>query len=191
MHQLWRVLKTILIWPALLSLALVGSCAQNYGSLQQAASSSCSALGPRALSGALIGGASGAALGASLGALAGHGNRNDAMIGALAGLLVGSAIGGVEGKRLDERDCGAAQLALQKVGNQPSGAVVGWKDTSTGNHGAYRVVSDKYTASSGEICRRIQANYYMHGHKPVDGDPGVICRTPQGNWVRQVPASGT
>ena len=191
MYQPWRGFKTILIWSALLSLVLVGGCAQNYGGLQQEASSSCRALGPRALSGALVGGASGAAFGASLGALAGHGNRNDVMIGALAGLLMGSAIGGVEGKRLDERDCTAAQLALQKIGNQPSGAVVDWKDASTGNHGAYRVVSDKYTASSGKICRRVQASYYMHGHKPVNGDPGIICRTPQGNWVRQAPTPTT
>ncbi len=186
MCQPWQILKIVWAWPVFLALALASGCAQNYGSLEQATSSSCRSLGPRALSGALIGGASGAAIGAGLGALVGNGNKNDARIGALAGLLLGSAIGGIEGKRLDERDCAAAQLALQKVGDQPNGAAVNWTDATTGNHGAYRVISAKYTESSGEICRRIQASYYMHGHKPVSGDPGIICRTPQGNWMRQL-----
>ncbi len=178
----WRVACTGVL---LSTLVLVG-CAQEYATPQVAEAASCRALGPRALSGTLIGAAGGAAVGAGIASGVSNGNKRDTAVGALVGLLVGGAVGALEGKRLDARDCAAAQLALQKVGNESPGQVVRWSDPSTGNHGAYVAVAAHFRNSGGRICRRIQASYYMHGHSPVKGDPGIICRTTQGNWVRAV-----
>ncbi len=166
----------------LISATLLGGCAQNYDTAQQAAASSCSALGPRAMSGALIGGAVGAGAGAGIGALAGGGRG--AAIGALGGLVIGAIAGLAEGHNLDARDCAAAQTALQRVGTIPTGQTVSWSDPNTGSHGLYVPVSDRYAAPGNEICRRIQASYYINGRAPVEGDTGVVCRKPNGDWFR-------
>lgn len=165
--------------------ALIGGCAQNYTSPQQAAANSCSALGPRALSGALIGGAIGAGAGAGIGALAGGGRG--AAFGALGGLAVGALAGLAEGHHLDMRDCAVAQAALQTIGAVPTGQSVPWYNPATGSHGAYVPVSAQYSAPSGELCRQIQASYVMSGHSPVEGDTGLVCRQPDGDWVRLPP----
>jgi len=166
----------------LLAAALLGGCAQNYNSAQQAAAGSCSALGPRAMSGALIGGVVGAGAGAGIGALAGGGRG--AAIGALGGLLIGAVAGLAEGHNLDAHDCAAAQTALQSVGTIPTGQTVSWSDPNTGSHGLYVPVSQRYAASGGEVCRKIQASYYITGRAPVEGDTGIVCRKPNGDWFR-------
>ena len=109
---------------ALVAVVLVSACAQSYNSPQQAAEASCSALGPRAMSGALIGAAAGAGAGAGIGALAGGGRG--AAIGAIGGLLVGTIAGLVEGHQLDAHDCATAQVALQSIGNILTGQSVPW-----------------------------------------------------------------
>lgn len=170
---------------ALLATVTLAGCAQNYSSPQQAAANSCTALGPRAMSGALIGGAAGAGVGAGIGAAIGGGRA--AAIGALGGLVVGAIAGLAEGHHLDVEDCAVAQAALQRVGTAPLGQRVAWSDPKTGNHGVYVPVSDRYALPGGKICRKMQASYYMDGHAPVEGDTGIVCRTPNGNWARLPP----
>lgn len=169
----------------LLVATLLGGCAQNYKSPEQAAANSCSALGPRAMSGALIGALAGAGAGAGIGAAAGGGRG--AAIGALGGLVVGVIAGLAEGHHLDVRDCAAAQTALQTVGTDPTGQPVLWSDPTTGSHGMYVPVSARYAVQNGEVCRKIQASYYIDGHAPVEGDTGVVCRQPNGDWARLPP----
>lgn len=174
--------KTFLIAGLALSLVLPG-CAQNYGSAQQAANRACTSLGPRATSGAVIGAVAGAATGAAIGAAAGSGNGS--MYGALAGLLVGSLVGLAKGKQLDKRDCEVAQAALQKIETAQLGDSITWNSPYTGSSGLFKPVSEVYAGTGGQPCRRIQADYYMKDHQPVQGDTGIVCRTSDGNWVRQ------
>lgn len=170
----------------LASSLMLSGCAQHYSSPEQAASNACSAFGPRASSGALIGGVSGAAGGAAIGELAGHSGTAaliGAGIGALAGVMAGSAIG----HHLDQRDCAAAQLALQQIGNTPTGQPLAWSDPSTGSHGLYIPTAAEFTdPKSGLICRPINASYYLNGHKPVVGETGNVCRNSNGDWYREM-----
>ncbi|HUC62458.1 MAG TPA: RT0821/Lpp0805 family surface protein [Alphaproteobacteria bacterium] len=180
MNKLKRVGTSGLIGAMVLTATLDG-CAQKYSSPQEAAAHACTALGPRAMSGALIGTAAGAVGGAALGSMAGSGRY--ALIGAAAGALVGLVAGLVAGHSADQRDCAAAQAALQKVGNAPTNDPVSWS-APTGSHGLFTPVSDQYTAPSGQICRKIQSSYYMDGHSPVTGEDGIVCRTADGDWAR-------
>jgi predicted lipid-binding transport protein (Tim44 family) len=162
---------------------MTGGCTNRpYSSPQEQAANACQALGPKALSGALIGGLGGAAAGAAIGGAAGGGRG--AGIGALAGLGAGLIGGFVVGKQLDQQDCIQAQAALQQVGSAGVGQAVYWTNPATGSHGAYTPVSATYDAN-GQVCRQVRADYYMKNHQPVTGDTGVVCRTPEGDWVRQ------
>ncbi len=180
------LLGVILVMPVPL-----GGCAQQYATPQQAAADSCSALGPRALSGALIGGAAGAGTGALIGGLAGH-SGTDALIGAGIGLGVGLLAGGIVGHNLDQRDCAVAQNALQQIGDVPTGQQVPWTDPATGNKGDFTPTAAVYTDPSGQICRPISADYYISGHQPVVGETGNVCRDSHGDWYRQTaPSTGS
>jgi surface antigen len=185
MSNVYRASNLALTAAFMTSLVLTG-CAQHYSSPEQAASNACSAFGPRASSGALIGGVTGAAGGAAIGGLAGHSGTAaliGAGVGALAGVLAGEAIG----HHLDQRDCAAAQIALQQIGNTPTGQPLAWSDPSTGSHGLFIPTAAEFTdPQSGLICRPINASYYLNGHKPVVGDTGNVCRSANGNWYRQV-----
>ena len=176
-----NITSTVLV--VTFAVTLLTGCAQNYKTAEQAAANACSSLGPRALSGALIGAAAGAAGGAALGAAAGN-NGKSAAIGAGIGLLAGAIAGVMKGRDLDAHDCEIAQAALQKVGEAPSGKDVSWSTPQTGSHGTFKPVSETFTTASGQICRKIQASYYMSGHQAVEGDSGTVCRTNEGNWVR-------
>lgn len=154
-------------------------CAPQYKTPQEAAANACSALGPRALSGALIGALGGAAGGAAIGAAAGGGRA--AGIGAAAGLLAG-AIGGLAvGHQLDQNDCAQARIALQQASMAPTGYVAYWT-SQTGSHGSMTPISDSFT-QDGRVCRRIRSDVQIQGHEPVQ-DVGVTCRTDNGDWVR-------
>ncbi len=180
----WLAMASSLVLPVPIS-----GCAQQYATPQQAANNACSALGPRATSGALIGGAAGAGTGALIGGLAGH-SASDALIGAAAGGLLGAIAGGVIGHNLDQRDCAAAQLALQQIDNTPTGQLIPWNDPATGSSGSFEPTAAEYTdPTSGQICRPISASYYIHGHQPVQGDTGNVCRDANGDWYRQTVAS--
>src|SRR4051794_12621402 len=103
-----RLPTAALLIGALSTTILATGCANRpYSSPQEAAQNACSALGPKALSGALLGGLGGAALGAGVGAAAGGGRG--AAIGAGVGLLGGLVAGVVVGKQADQRDCAAVQ----------------------------------------------------------------------------------
>ena len=166
-----------------LPITLTG-CAQNYSSPQQAAANACRALGPQALSGALIGGLGGAAAGAGIGALATGGSGKAAAIGAGVGLLAGVMAGMAEGHHLDQGDCAAAQQALQQYDSAPSGQPVAWSNPSTGSSGTYTPAAS-YTSASGQICRPTDASYSIQGHAPVTGDQLIVCRTASGDWEPQ------
>ena len=183
-------LASSLLLPVMLQLSL-GGCAQQYATPQQAATDACSALGPRASSGALIGGLAGAGAGAAIGASAGNGT--DALIGAGSGLLVGILAGAAIGHHLDQRDCATAQVALQQLDNAPTGQLIPWSDPATGNSGSFQPTAAEYTdPKSGQICRPISESYYISGHQPVVGDTGDVCRTANGDWKRQAaPSAGT
>lgn len=166
----------------ILMLGLLGGCAQHYSSPQAAAAASCRALGPRALSGALIGTAGGAAAGAAAGAVAGGGRG--AAIGALAGGALGLIAGIAEGHHLDQEDCNAAQAALQQLNVASTGQPIPWSDPSTGSHGMFEATSNAYSEPDGRICRRIRSTVVLAGRAPVTDDNGIVCRTPNGDWER-------
>ncbi len=175
-----------LIFPVSLT-----GCAQQYATPQQAEANACSAFGPRATSGALVGGLAGAGTGALIGGLAGH-NGTDALIGAAAGGLLGVAAGAMVGHNLDQRDCAAAQLALQQIDNAPEGQALPWTDPATGSKGDYTPTAAQYTdPTSGQVCRPVSADYYLSGHQPVLGDTGNVCRDSNGDYYMQKAQSTT
>lgn len=191
--QITSCLGRLTLASALLLPVALGGCAQQYATPQQAASNACSAFGPRATSGALVGGLAGAGTGALIAGLAGH-SAGDALIGAAAGGVLGVMAGSVVGHHLDQRDCAAAQLALQEIGNAPSGQLIPWSDPSTGSKGSYTPTAAEYTdPKSGLICRPVSNSYYLNGHQPVVGETGNTCRDANGDWVMQqaAPSSGT
>ena len=179
-----RLILSLFISGMLAISTILAGCAQNYSSPQQAADNACRALGPQALSGALIGGLGGAAAGAGIGALATGGSGKAAAIGAGIGLLAGVVAGMAEGHHLDQGDCAAAQLALQQYGSAPSGQPVVWNNPSTGSSGTY-TPADSYTSTGGQICRPTDASYSIQGHAPVTGDQIIVCRTAAGDWEPQ------
>ena len=155
-------------------------CAQQYGSAQEAANNACSAMGPKALSGAAIGGLGGAAAGAAIGGTTGSG-RN-AAIGAVAGLAVGLIGGLAVGNQLDQRDCAEARYALARMGAGQTGVVVGWQSAS-GSRGQFTPISAPTTGSDGRVCRQFRANTVINGREPVQ-EIGTVCRDAQGDWQR-------
>ncbi len=154
-------------------------CAPQYTTPQQAAAASCSALGPRAVSGAAIGGLGGAAGGAAIGAAAGQGRG--AAIGAGIGLAAGLLSGLVVGHQLDQSDCARAQFALQQAASAPVGQVAYWS-SPTGNRGAFTPTSDAFV-QDGRFCRRLRSDVQLQGHVPVS-DVALACRTIGGDYVR-------
>jgi surface antigen len=184
-------LNRIIVALSLVLPVSLGGCAQQYSTPQQAASDACTAFGPRASSGALIGGLAGAGTGALVGGLAGH-NGTDALIGAAAGGLLGVIAGAAVGHHLDQRDCAAAQLALQQIDTTPTGQPLTWNDPATGSSGSFVPTAAEYTdPTSGQICRPISESYYLSGHQPVQGDTGNVCRDANGDWYRQTtPSAG-
>lgn len=154
-------------------------CAPQYKTPEEAAANACSALGPRALSGALIGGLGGAAGGAAIGGATGGGRG--AAIGAGIGLLAGVVGGLAVGHNLDQNDCAQARIALQQVSTEAAGYVAYW-NSPTGSHGSYTVTSDNFT-QNGRVCRHIRSDFQISGHQPME-DSGITCRTDSGDWER-------
>jgi surface antigen len=176
---------TTRVIAAILLCGSAASCAPQYATPEQAAANACSALGPRALSGALIGGLGGAAGGAAIGAAAGGGRG--AAIGAAAGLLVG-IIGGLSmGHQLDQNDCAQARIALQQAGTSAVGYVAYW-NSPTGSHGTFTPLGDTFT-QNGRVCRSIRSDFQIQGRQPVQ-DVGVTCRTDSGDWFRMDSVAG-
>jgi surface antigen len=172
---------------AVLVAFLLAGCIRQYATPEEAIKDACSAFGPKALSGALIGGAAGAASGALIGAAAGGGRG--AGYGALAGLVVGSIAGAIAGNIVDKQDCQQAQLALQQMESAKVGVPVQWQNYASGSSGSYTPMTDA-TSVNGHVCREIRADYYIKNHEPVTGDPGLVCRTADGDWAR-VETSGS
>ena len=165
-----------------LFLLLTTGCAtRQYATPEEAIANTCTALGPKALSGALIGGLGGAAGGAAIGAAIGKGSGS--AIGAGAGLLIGLIAGIAAGNQMDQQDCREAHIALQRLENQPVNQPIAWGNYSTGSHGNFTPVSAEYNLNS-HVCRQIRADYSIKDHEPVYGDTGVICRTANGDWAR-------
>jgi surface antigen len=167
-----------LMMTALLCGLSIG-CAPQYKTPEEAAANACSALGPRALSGALIGGLGGAAGGAAIGAAAGGGRG--AAIGAGAGLLAGVIGGLATGHHLDQNDCAQARIALQQASTAAVGYVAYW-NSPTGSHGTFTPVGENFS-QNGRVCRSIRSDVQIQGHQPVQ-DVGVTCRNDNGDWTR-------
>lgn len=146
----------------------LGGCAYKSAGDQEA--SSCRAVGPKALLGAL-GGATG---GAAIGAAAGRGTG--ALIGAGVGLLAGMIAGHVA----DKQDCEAAQVALAaNLENARLGQSIPWQSTS-GNTGEYQVTSNVYEAHDSATCRHATSL-----PAPGSGEQSkslVACRNSNGDW---------
>ena len=141
------------------------------------AQNACSALGPKAISGALIGGLGGGALGAGLGAAAG--GRRGAAIGGGVGLFGGMMAGLSAGKQADQRDCAAAQAALAQMTRQPVGVPATWRSPS-GSYGSYTPTGPEY-AQGNQFCRPVRQSTNIVGHQPVDS--GVVtCRDANGDY---------
>lgn len=166
------------------SVALLGGTAgcapQQYGSPQEAAANACSALGTKALQGALVGGVGGAAGGAAIGAAAGRGKG--AAIGAGIGLLAGALGGLAVGNQLDRNDCAQAQIALQQAATAPTGQVASWR-SPTGSYGSYTPISANFSRN-GQTCRSFRTNTVITGHEAVT-DQGITCRDSAGDWHRE------
>ena len=170
---------------AAFSYVLVGCANRQYATPDEAIQNACSAFGPKALSGALIGGAVGAAGGAAIGA--GVGGGRNAALGALAGLAAGVIAGAIVGNITDKRDCQEAQLALQQMATASTGTRVAWNSVS-GSYGAFTPMSDATTAN-GRTCREVRSDYYIKNHQPVVGEPGLVCRSANGDWGRVDPTT--
>ncbi len=173
-----RRLTCLLAAGAMLPMA--GCAPAQYGSPQEAAANACSALGPKALSGALVGGLGGAAGGAAIGAAAGRGRG--AAIGAGVGLLAGVIGGLAVGNNLDQRDCYQARIALAQMAQSPAGVPVGWQ-SPTGSYGRYTPIAAAYQAPGGQLCRRFAQDVVIAGRAPVQ-EQGVVCRDANGDWQR-------
>jgi surface antigen len=156
---------------------------RQYATPEEAIKDACSAFGPKALSGTLIGGVAGAAGGAAIGAAAGGGR--EAAIGALAGLTVGLIAGAIAGSTADKKDCQQAQIALQQMNTAATGSRISWNSAS-GSYGAFTPVNEP-TKINGHVCREIRSDYYLKNHQPVLGEPGMVCRTAEGDWARVTP----
>ena len=141
----------------LLSASLLEGCAHQYATPEEAVQHACSAFGPKAMSGALIGGLAGAAGGAAIGGAAG-GGRN-AAYGALAGLVAGVLVGALAGRTADQRDCQAAQAALQQINTASTGTRIAWNSAS-GSYGAVTPVSGQKTVNN-HVCREVRSDYYI------------------------------
>ena len=169
----------------LLASLTAGCTTAPYTSPEQQAQNACQAVGPKALSGALIGGLGGAASGAALGAIAGNGRG--AAIGAGAGLLVGLIGGLAVGHNMDARDCAAAQQALAQLRGLPTGNQVTWHGPA-GSSGVYQAVTDETPSPDGGFCRIIRQQTTLPGHEPTFVE-GKTCRTSNGDYVSVQPAN--
>jgi len=141
------------------------------------AQQACPALGPKAV----IGAATGGALGAGIGAAATRGSTKGTLLGGLAGTVVGGAVGSA----LDQRDCQQAQLALRQMAAAQTGQQVAWNDPATGNHGYFLPTGDTKPGNNGQPCRTYNAQSTMANGQANDAYGGVVCRTPDGDWVTQ------
>ena len=165
---------------AVLFAGTVAGCAPQYGSAQEAAANACSAMGPKAMSGALIGGLGGAATGAAIGGTTGRGSN--AAIGAAAGLVAGIIGGLAVGNQMDQRDCSQARYALAQMGAAPVGRMVGWSSPS-GSTGQFTPTTVARIGADGRLCRQFTANTALAGRSPVQ-ETGTVCRDAQGDWQR-------
>jgi surface antigen len=173
-----RLPAAALLIGAFSTTVLTAGCASRpYSSPQEAAQNACHALGPKAISGALIGGLGGGALGAGVGAAAGGGRG--AAIGAGVGLLAGLIAGIAVGTQADQRDCAAAQAALAQMAKQPIGVPLVWHSPS-GSYGSYTPVSAEYAQGS-QFCRQVRQSTDIAGRQPVESS-AVACRDANGDY---------
>jgi surface antigen len=157
----------------LVASSLSGCATNQQNQAGGSSSASCSALGPKALTGAVAGAAGGAAIGA----LAGK-NAKGALIGAGAGLLVGL----LAGKALDSHDCELAKAALQQMSSTPTGQQIAWNNPATGNKGTLTPTGDAAPAPDGRICRPYKRDVTLKTGEQTAGDLGTTCRTANGDW---------
>lgn len=180
--QTTGIKKGLAVGILLFSCSLAVGCAsRQYATPEEAIKNACSSFGPKALSGALIGGVAGAAGGAAIGAAVGRGS--DAGYGALAGLIVGLVAGAIAGNIADEKDCQQAQQALQAMNTAKTGDHIYWNNSISGSYGSFVPVSDAKVINE-RTCREIRSDYYIKNHRPVVGELGLVCRTPDGDWAR-------
>jgi surface antigen len=184
MMYILRASTATLFTLAVATATLPGCTNQPYTSPEQQAQNACQALGPKALSGAVIGGLAGSAAGAGIGAAAGGGRG--AAIGAGIGLIGGLVGGLVTGKHLDARDCAEAQQALAEIRTMPTGQPVSWQSPS-GSRGVFTPVSDEYAGPNNTFCRTLNQQATLQGHAPTTSTV-VTCRTPDGNYETVKPA---
>jgi surface antigen len=131
------------------------------------------------LIGAVAGGATGAAVGQAVGR-----NTTSTLIGAASGVL----LGGLVGTMLDQRDCEIAQAALrQQAETAPTNSrVANWKNTQTNNSGFFQIAPPYRNPKTGQICRQFKSTIKKGGGSVSEStEPGVTCRTPEGDWVVQ------
>ena len=176
----WR--RSVCVGIIAASAFTAGCATHQYATPEEAIKNACSAIGPKALSGALIGALVGAGGGAAIGAAAGSGGH-DAAVGALAGLIVGTVAGVVAGSHVDKQDCEEAQKALQAMSTSSTGTRVVWNNTATGSGGAFTAVSDAKEVN-GRVCREIRADYWIKNNRNVSDEEGLVCRTSAADWAR-------
>ena len=97
----------------------------------------------------------------------------------LAGLIAGAATG----NQMDQRDCGAAQMALAQVATQPEGVPVTWTSAS-GSTGSYTPTGGEQMAADGAFCRPARQATNIAGRQPVQSNV-LACRGPRGDTYVQ------
>lgn len=147
---------------AVMALALVTGCAENYGTKQTV--------------GTIGGAAAGAVLGSQFGS--GDGRVAATAIGTLLGAFAGSEIGA----SLDRADQAAASQAMNQAYTAPVGQTIRWNNPESGNNGTITTTRDGYS-NSGSYCREYQQVITVGGKQQTAY--GTACQAPDGSWQVQ------
>jgi surface antigen len=154
------------------------ACASGTGTTNQAGG--CRVFGTqKQIVGAVAGGAAGALIGQAIG-----NNTASTLIGAAGGAL----LGGLFGTMLDQRDCEIAQAALvqQAETAKANVPVANWENEQTNNSGFFQMAPPYKNSKTGQICRQFKSTVKMgDGSVSESTQPGMTCRTPEGDWVVQ------
>ncbi len=147
--------------------------ARSTNNTQQQSDSSCRFFSKKMI---LWAAAGGVAAGATQAAIEGKADKKTA-IAATLGLLAGAAAG----HYLAQKDCAAAQAAMQKLETAPVGQSAAWVGPQTGDRGSVTPTGASAPAPNGKLCRPYrEAVRLSNGSQNVQ--EGIACRDSNGNW---------
>jgi surface antigen len=179
--------KTMIV-PMLTGTILLVGCADMGGfsnavsqSPQQQAASSCKFFSTKMWQGALFG-ALGTALVQEI--YAKHEDKKVSTKDRIIAIIGGGGAGAAVGKYLDNRDCEAAKVAMQKMETAKVNQPLAWTSPGTGNSGKVTPtsVSQRDARYSGKLCRSFRQEVTLKDGKKATDD-GVTCRDDNGDWT--------